>query len=33
VDEAGIPHMSLKYAENSGQFQAIRDRQGRSRMR
>jgi benzoyl-CoA reductase subunit C len=28
LDEAGIPHMSLKYAENSGQFQAIREQAG-----
>ena len=28
VDEAGVPHTSFKYAENTGQFQVIREQAG-----
>ena len=28
MDEAKIPHTSFKYAENTGQFQVIREQAG-----
>ena len=28
IEEAGIPHTAVKYAENTGQFQVIREQAG-----
>ena len=28
VEKAGLPHTSFKYAENTGQFQVIREQAG-----
>jgi hypothetical protein len=28
LDSAGIPHTSVKYSENTGQFQTVREQAG-----